>query len=232
MLFKQCFVRPFKTYARGKFTQKGCFASASAALLIGLTGCTSAPKTFEIRAEADPVINRDTSGNPLSVVVHVYQLRDANEFAKLTFDTLASGRPVNELLGKDLLEKDEVLLVPGATYSNTNKLGEETKYLGIVALFRQPDQHYWRYLVDADSVRKSGLRFKVQDCYLALSSIRPSVIPGQPDGAPPACANSSPQVAGPAASQAGAHSRPNVTPQIRKRVPQPESTGIGRAAPM
>lgn len=155
--------------------------------LLILAGCASGPKTYEIRGEAAPVINRDASGKPLSVVVRVYQLKDAGEFSKLTFDNLASGRPESELLGQDLLEKNEVILVPGAKYAGTEKIKEEAKHVGVVAFFRQPDQHYWRYLVDADKVRSEGLTFRVQDCYLLLTNLKPSPIPGQPINAKPAC---------------------------------------------
>lgn len=161
--------------------------STASMLLLLLAGCGSGPKTFEVRGDADQIINRDTSGNPLSVVVHVYQLRDSDEFSKMTFDTLAGGRPAAELLGKDLLEKNEVLLVPGATYASTEKLREEAKHIGVVAFFRHPEQHYWRFLVDANAVRKNGLQFRVSDCFLSLTKPKPSLIPGQPENAVPVC---------------------------------------------
>lgn len=160
---------------------------ASLVSLIALLGCASSPKTFEIKAEADSVINRDISGKPLSVVVHVYQLKDAGEFSKLTFDTLASGRSASDLLGKDLLEKNEVMLVPGAKYVNTDKIHEEARHIGVVAFFRQPDPHYWRLLIDAKEVRNGGLNFRVQDCYLSLITPKLTPIPGQPINAPAAC---------------------------------------------
>lgn len=196
----------------------------AATLLFALAGCASSPKTFEIRGEAESMINRDISGNPLSVVIHIYQLKDADEFSKLTFDTLASGRPATELLGKDLLEKSEVLLVPGATYAATEKLREDTKHVGVVAFFRQPDPHYWRFLVDAENVRKNGLRFKIQDCFLALTGTKPSLIPGQPVGAPPVCAQFSPRVASPAQPNTGTSSgRSSISQQGKKRAAQLES---------
>ena len=152
-----------------------------------LAGCASGPTNFEIKASADPIINRDAGGRPLSVVVHVYQLRDAEEFSKLTFDTLASGRPVSELLAKDLLEVNEVTLVPGSTQSRTDKIHPDAKHIGVVAFFRQPDQHYWRMLTDAEQVRKSGLQFHVQDCFLSLNAPKQSLIPGQPATLPLSC---------------------------------------------
>lgn len=156
--------------------------------LIGLLpGCAAPPKTLEVKGEADAVLNRDGSGNSLSVAVQVYQLKDVEEFSRLTYDMFASGRPDSEPVGTSLLEKSEAILVPGATVSNMITLRDDAKYLGLVAFFRQPDPHYWRFLVDADKVRREGLSFIAKDCYLALKTPKPAAIPGQPLDAPPQC---------------------------------------------
>ena len=136
-------------YATNRGSVSARLLGAVLTSLIALGGCASGPKNYEIKAVADPVINRDVSGRPLSVVVHIYQLKDPGEFSKLTSDTLASGRPLSELLGKDLLEVNEVMLVPGSTENRSDKIQPDARHVGIVAFFRQPDQHYWRVLVDA-----------------------------------------------------------------------------------
>ena len=64
--------------------------------LVALTlgGCgMMGPKTYAVKGEADANMNRDSGGNSLSVAIRIYQLKDATEFSKLTFDTVASGRP-------------------------------------------------------------------------------------------------------------------------------------------
>lgn len=173
--------------SRNKISGVTRVAGAGLVSVFALLGCASGPKPYEIKATADPVINRDVSGRPLSVVVHIYQLKDAGEFSKLTFDMLASGRPLSDLLGKDLLEMSEVMLIPGGKHVGTDKVHQDAKHVGIVAFFRQPDQHYWRMLADADKVRSNGLNFRVQDCYLTLDTPKPSLIPGQPANPPAVC---------------------------------------------
>jgi type VI secretion system protein VasD len=161
--------------------------SISIALSMLAGGCSSGPKAYAIKGDGDPVLNLDVGGKSLSVVVRIYQLRDAKEFSKLTFDSLADGRPENELLGPALLDKADVVIVPGGTYTSTEKLHEETRFVGIVAFFRRPDQFYWRQLVEADVVRSQGLTFRVQDCYVMVNGIKPFPIPGQPANARPEC---------------------------------------------
>ena len=111
--------------------------------VLALGGCASGPATYDVRGLADPVLNRDVSGKSLSVVVRLYQLKQPTEFSKLVFDSLASGRPETELLGADLIEKSEVVVLPGTQHVSTEKLSEHANYLGVVAFFRQPEPHFW-----------------------------------------------------------------------------------------
>ena len=162
-------------------TVAGCLA------LLG--GCASTPKQYEIQANADPIMNRDISGKPLSVVVRLYQLKQEKEFDQLTFDLATSNRTDTELFGESLLQRSELLLVPGTMHVSTETILPDTKYLGVVAYFRKPDAHYWRYLIDAQQVRSKGLNFQAFDCYLRLKDIKAEPIPGQPLDAKPACLN-------------------------------------------
>lgn len=191
-------------------------AGAVLAGLLALGGCASGPKHYEMKAVADPIVNRDVSGHPLSVVVHVYQLKEAGEFSKLTSDALASGRPLSELLAKDLLEVNEVMLVPGGTETRTDKIHQDAKHVGIIAFFRQPDQHYWRVLADAEQVRKSGLHFKVQDCFLALVTPKPTLIPGQPSATPASCPGNDVRPAAVPAASTGPLRQGSTSPQPKR----------------
>ncbi len=175
-----------------RMEKAGNTSSILAALLVSLaigalTGCAFGPKTYGVSGEGDALMNRDNSGKSLSVAVRVYQLKDATEFSKLTFDTVASGRPESDFLGRDLLTQNEIIMVPGGKYINDEKLQDGAKYLGIVALFRQPDPHYWRFLIETDKIRRKGLSFKIQDCYLILKTPQAAAIPGQPIDATPVC---------------------------------------------
>ena len=179
-------------------------------LALGLAGCrtrslpapAAAPTRFDLRAEAEAGINRDPAGNPLSVVVHLYQLKDRTSFSRLSFDLAASGRPEQETLGDDCLGRTELVVVPGGRHAATQELLPGTRFLGIVALFRQPDPHYWRYLVSLDRMaagqpRPTGkkpvppvipaMSFQVRECALALPELTPEPIPGQPEDGLPSC---------------------------------------------
>lgn len=154
---------------------------------LALGGCASGPTVYDVRGQADPVLNRDVSGKSLSVVVRLYQLKQPTEFSKLAFESLASGRPEAELLGAELIDKSEVVVLPGTQHVSTEKLSENANYLGVVAFFRQPEPHFWRYLIPASQIRSKGVTFRLQDCYITLVDGKPEPIPGQPLGAKPEC---------------------------------------------
>ncbi len=190
-------------YKYSKIIKQKLLMVISVSFSLLLCACSSAPKAYSIRGDGDQTLNRDVNGKSLSVVVRIYQLKDAREFSKLTFDTLADGRPDSELLGAALLDKTDAVVVPGGSYTSSEKLLEETRYVGVVALFRRPDQHYWRQLVDAEAVRSQGLAFKVQDCYIVLSGAKPVPLPGQPPNARPECGTANVAGARPAVRPAG-----------------------------
>ena len=168
---------------------KPAFFSLCLSCLVLVAGCSSTPKTIEyrIRGDGDQLLNRDINGKSLSVVVRVYQLKDAKEFSKLTFDAVASGRPESDFLGTELLSKTDAVIIPGGSYESSEKLLDDTKYVGVVAFFRKPDVFYWRQLADAETVRERGLNFKVRDCYVMLQGDKFVALPGQPDNARPDC---------------------------------------------
>ncbi len=176
-------------------------------LVLGGLGCGK-PKVprprpsvkIAVEGEATATINRDANGDPLSVVVRVYHLKDRAEFSKLTFDLVTSGRTDQELLGADFIDRSEFVIVPGILARETADLAPGTKYIGVVAFFRKPDPNYWRYLVSMEQLNLARTRkkdwqgkklplfsFKVQDCFMTLNYAKPELIPGQPQNVKPEC---------------------------------------------
>jgi len=181
-------------------------------LVLPLMGCFGKPKAltppskFDISVSASQTLNRDPEGNPLSVVVRFFMLKGKGEFSKLTYEAACSGRTDAELLGADLVGRTETVVVPGITQTQTLDLAAGTQYIGMVAFFRKPDPHYWRYLaslpamnvVEAKEARKARkkqgrpepnptITFTLQDCYITLQGLKPEPIPGQPESAKPDC---------------------------------------------
>jgi type VI secretion system protein VasD len=138
------------------------FSGGALILAMTLLGCSqpsaqpaqdNKPVPVELRLEAGPRINLDSRGEPLSVVVRTYQLKDLAEFGKLTVEKASSDRPATELVGQDFVASAEYTVVPGTTVIKTESLKPEAQYLAVVALFRQPDPQFWRVALAAKSLR-------------------------------------------------------------------------------
>lgn len=146
------------------------------------------PTEYEVKGVADKSLNLDASGRPLSLVIRTYQLKDKQEFSKLTYEVISSGRQESELLGAELnAAVNEYVLVPETQISNKEEWKLGTRYIGIVGFFRTPDEQAWRFLLNADDVRRNGLNFTASNCFLAVSKPIPAAIPGQLLDRPPTC---------------------------------------------
>lgn len=138
------------------------------------------PAEYEVKGTADKLLNLDASGRPLSLVIRTYQLKDKQEFSKLTYEVISSGRQESELLGAELNAPiAEYVLVPEAQISNKEEWKQGTRYIGVVGFFRTPDEQAWRFLLNADDVRRNGLSFAASNCYLTIAKPVPVAIPGQ-----------------------------------------------------
>ncbi|MDR3212502.1 MAG: type VI secretion system lipoprotein TssJ [Azoarcus sp.] len=147
-----------------------------------------APEEYAIKGTAAALVNRDAAGKPLSVVVRLYQLKGGTGFSRLNFDAVAQGQSEAELFPGEWLATNEVVLIPGRTLALTDKLLPDTQYIGGVALFRSPDAHGWRFLVDARAVRNEGLNFTAKDCYFTTVQPEAEPVSGRKPGHAPECA--------------------------------------------
>lgn len=145
-----------------------------------LAGCAAGGPVL-VGGEAAAVLNRDAQGKPLSVVVRVYQLKSDQAFNRLTMEALMTGKPDKELLASDLLSSQELALLPGGKAGIAGMvIAPEATHIGLVGMFRQPDRQFWRLLFNADDVRRVGLLFRAEDCYLRALMPPARLMAGQP----------------------------------------------------
>jgi type VI secretion system protein VasD len=190
-----------------------CFALFNAVFIaLALTGCASkkpAPLSYKIRSEANASLNRDASSRPLSVVLYVYQLRDRRAFSRLSFDDFVSARADADLFGEEYIRKSELVVLPGEKQDIDMQLLPDTRFLGVVAMYRMPAEQRWRYLIPADQLRETNLigmrregvvRLQLRDCYIVIGGVKPDLIPGQKMDGEPKCAVSPPDTVSEAAA--------------------------------
>jgi type VI secretion system protein VasD len=149
--------------------------------ILGLVGCGGddpppppappPPKVVSLTVKAAPDVNPNGAGQPSPVVVHIYQLASATGFAETDFFQLrddAAGA-----LGDELVGGETFVLAPGGVEVYARELGEDVRFVGIIAAFRDLSAGKWRSfhavppatttLLEADisgtevNMRKAGL---------------------------------------------------------------------------
>lgn len=150
-------------------------------MLLGLIGCGGddpppppappPPKIVNLTVKAAANINPNGAGLPSPVVVRIYQLTGVTGFAETDFFELqddAAGALGDELVGSELF-----VLAPGGVEVYARELGDDVRFVGIIAAFRDLSAGKWRSfhavppaattLLEADisgtevNMRKAGL---------------------------------------------------------------------------
>lgn len=133
-----------------------CLALAS---LCGLTGC-SKPR-INLAVASQPNVNPDFSGRPSPVIVKMYELRQDVAFKQADFQPLFE-TPI-QVLGADLIAADELVFIPGEARRVTYEPNSSTRYIGIVAGFRQMERGVWRTIKPVDSESKNWVALELND---------------------------------------------------------------------
>ncbi|MCA8236172.1 type VI secretion system lipoprotein TssJ [Burkholderia cenocepacia] len=130
-------------------------------------------KVLNVDLSAREALNPDDAGRATSVAVRVYQLKDRKMFDGASYeDLLKNDRTV---LAQDLQANLAAVLNPGASASLTQPMQVGTKYVAVVAFYRNPGNgDGWKYVIekkqlDADKPLKLEL---VDQFLLASGAIR------------------------------------------------------------
>ena len=135
-----------------------------------VTDALKVPRTVPIKLHASSALNIDQAGRPLALIAKIYKLRQNTAFVQATYATFLSPQKEKEALGNDLIEVKEVTLIPGQRYEFLEKVSHEAKYIGVVALFRNPAPARWRADFFAASAEDSGIVIGIHACALTIGA--------------------------------------------------------------
>jgi type VI secretion system protein VasD len=132
--------------ARVRILGRHCAMALGAALL--LSACASPPPkpasvTGTIQATAQ--INPSTSKRPSPLLVRIYELKSVAAFNAADFMSLYQRDQAE--LAADLLAKEEFVMSPGETKTFAKTLAPDTRFLGVVAAYRDLEHAKWRSVV-------------------------------------------------------------------------------------
>jgi type VI secretion system protein VasD len=134
------------------------------ALLVAaaLTGCKSTPPpppppplptpvTGSIQGASE--LNPSVSQRPSPLLLRVYELKSPTAFNQADFMALYQADQAT--LGADLIAREEFMLAPGEIRPYRKSLTPETKFIGVVAAYRNLEQATWRTIVPVISPGKA-----------------------------------------------------------------------------
>lgn len=108
--------------------------------VLTLMACSG--QMVRVGISSNSTLNPDRKGVPLPVVVRVYQLNDKGAFESATFNQIWKND--EGILGGTLLTRNELILNPASKNKVELDRHEQAKYVGIVAVFRNPVDRKWR----------------------------------------------------------------------------------------
>ena len=118
-----------------------------------LTGCASEPEPVpvpptEIVAQVAAVdsLNPDSQGRSSPLVVRLFELTAASPFDTADFFDLYDQDRAT--LGDSLVAMDEIRVAPSETKTIPRTLDDRTRFIGVVAAFRDVELSSWRGLVE------------------------------------------------------------------------------------
>jgi type VI secretion system protein VasD len=169
---------------------------------------TTQVKTMNLDFVSRSSSNTSGTGQSLSTVVRIYQLKSPQAFDQLDYAQLQTNDM--DALKADLLGSTDLVLRPNANASISEPMSDDAEYVGIVAFFRDDGRDSkWKLVVPKKQWKKTDpVKIDVRDSSLSVAGIGDEAIKRH---SAPQTVNT-PQTASPGAAQPV---RPSATPPVR-----------------
>lgn len=140
-----------------------------AAALAALGACASAPKPTPISGtiEASPKVNPSVTRRPSPLLVRVYELKSATGFNSADFMSLYQRDQAE--LAADLVGRDEFMLAPGESKAFAKMLAPETRFLGVLAAYRDLERATWRSVIAIEPGKKQQIVIRADELSVAAT---------------------------------------------------------------
>jgi type VI secretion system protein VasD len=158
-------------YRRRLLLASGLVAGAS------LSGCAmlgfGGPATLKAEVVAGAQVNPDSRKRPSPVVVRVFELKTSTLFEQADFVSLFEKEQA--VLGAELVSREEFVLRPGETKPLNKPLSPDTKFIGVMAAFRELERARWRVIVPVAAGKKNVMNISLDDIILQAKRTSPSM---------------------------------------------------------
>ena len=131
----------------------------------------SGPPRLEASVIASAQVNPDARRRPSPVVVKVFELKAPTLFEQADFVSLFEKDQA--VLAAELVSRDEFVLRPGETRPLHKALAPETRFIGVMAAFRELERARWRAVVHVAAGKKNVIEIKLDGIVVQGQRISP-----------------------------------------------------------
>lgn len=128
------------------------------AVSLGLGACGK--KAIDLSLAGSKTLNLDDGGNPLPVIVRIYQLKGKEKIEGADFISLWKGDQA--ILDGDLLDRQEITLLPDTQVVQKIDPKEGSEYLALMVLFRKPQGNGWREIIPLKGKKVRAVEINVE----------------------------------------------------------------------
>jgi type VI secretion system protein VasD len=129
-------------------------------------GATRVEATIKSTSDINP--NLDNKPSPL--VIRIFELKSIDAFQNNDFFSLYDNE--SESIGKDILAKNEIEVRPGEKYKYNRDLNVETRYLGVIAAYRNLDNSQWRASIEVPLNKKINITIQLRKLAVSINSTK------------------------------------------------------------
>ena len=146
-----------------------------AAVLLLVQTDVHAAKTIKVKAlvTAAEELNPDYQGRPSPVNIIVFQLVSADAFENADFFSLFE--PEAAVLGGDMLARTQILLQPGEVREWVAEFEKETRFIGVIAAYRDIEKAQWRASIELPKKGLIGRFFKKNKLKITVDTLAVTV---------------------------------------------------------
>lgn len=142
--------------------------------ILSLAGCSilgfgPSPTRLEVSIEASPSLNPNAEGRPSPIVLRFYELSSADTFESSDFFTLYDAEMAT--LGKFILFRDEMNIKPGQLKEFKREAKPETRYIGVIAAYRDLDNARWRGMVEIKPHKKNKIMIHLGSLSVSITEV-------------------------------------------------------------
>ena len=119
------------------------------------------------RITAAPGLNADTRKRPSPLVLRIYELAGRNAFD--TSDFVSLYERDKDTLAADLVARDELVLQPGEVRDWKKTLAPQTRFIAVVAAYREIERAGWRAVQPIKTVARNPLVIQADDLAVKIA---------------------------------------------------------------